>query len=196
MRDEHVVFSELEALCRSPGYIYAIGLLFANDALIIYTNPLSQEDIENSQSDNALTRTELSTLIGLMVKGKVNYTCPRCEALKTYVEKTSDLLNELHSVIREQSFPLDNFKKLSDSTFDPFSQDGCFREAVFYGPESTYRFQHREMMLKKYRHDNGWLKNQRGFSITDAQKVFYAIQNIQNKKLNVDKPRRDRKSVV
>lgn len=57
------------------------------------------------------------------------------------------------------------------------------REAIFYGGESAYTFQYRDFAPQKYAADAGWLRATKGFTISDARDVTYAIARLQEQKL-------------
>src|SRR5689334_13421588 len=61
----------------------------------------------------------------------------------------------------------------------------AFREPIFYGGESAYGFQYRDLAEKKYGADDAWLMTKMGFSIADARKVVAAIAAVQNRKVKV-----------
>jgi hypothetical protein len=56
------------------------------------------------------------------------------------------------------------------------------REPIFYGGESAYSFQCRDLSPRKYANDDEWLKANKGFSIRTARNIVYAIGKLQNEK--------------
>ncbi len=48
-------------------------------------------------------------------------------------------------------------------------QAGALREAIFYGGESGYSFQYRDLSVKKSAADNDWLTSHKNFSIQSAR---------------------------
>jgi hypothetical protein len=71
-RPEAEVFSDLEALCTSPGYVYALALIHLTNDTIFYNGKLKPDDLLPSYSWSRLIRSELSTLFGLMIKKQVS----------------------------------------------------------------------------------------------------------------------------
>src|SRR5690606_10969487 len=65
----------------------------------------------------------------------------------------------------------------------PFTRADVLREPIFYGGESAYSFQYRDMARERYAADEAWLLTNKGFSIADAQATASAISEIQNEKI-------------
>jgi hypothetical protein len=57
------------------------------------------------------------------------------------------------------------------------------REPIFYGGESAYGFQYRDLAEKKYGADDPWLLGKMGFSIADARNVVAAVAAVQDRKV-------------
>jgi hypothetical protein len=81
---------------------------------------------------------------------------------------------------------IDLFKKAlaKETSENPLTQGAFLREAIFYGGESAYLFQYRDLSVPKYSADNKWLINNKGFSIDDARTVVTSIIDLQNEKLS------------
>ena len=74
-KSEANIFKELEELCTSSGYIHAIAYLcFRDNMLIMSGEEITVDDILNQYSDERLIRTEISTLLGLILKKDIDYT--------------------------------------------------------------------------------------------------------------------------
>ena len=99
LRPETEIFSELEALCTSPGYVYALAVLNLTNNAILYKEKLKPEDLIPSYSWSRLIRSELSTLFGLMLKRPVSYDFQGDEVTATYIDRTLMLMEELHRAI-------------------------------------------------------------------------------------------------
>lgn len=76
-RTEHQLFSELASLCLSPGYANTIAYFCFRDNLIQYSDEVTPDDMSCMSSGECLSRAEISTLIGLMIKGPIDYTMNR-----------------------------------------------------------------------------------------------------------------------
>jgi len=184
MRNEKEIFADLRALCTSPGYAHAIAFLCFRDNIVPYKEEITAEDILHLYSNSCLIRTEISTLIGLMIQEDISYAWPTPDALQECIEQTEALLEEMHKVIGEAFSKNFNPEKIADPDFNPFTRGDVLREPIFYGGESAYSFQYRDFSTKKYTTDDEWLKSNKGFSIQTARDVVYAIGKIQEQKLS------------
>lgn len=184
VRSEKAIFSDLEKLCNSPGYAHTIAYFCFRDNTIKYIDQMSVQDVIDNYSTEKLVRTEISTMIGLMCRKKPNTGLPSPKTAQQYIEKTEELLQELHHSMMEpvrQSF---NPAKIKATGFDLLRSGFMLREAIFYGGESAYNFQYRDLSLIRYRKDNDWFIGNKGFSIDEAHTVAQSISNIQNEKIN------------
>ena len=68
MRSEKDIFNDLAALCASPGYVHAIAYFCYRDHVVGFGDELKAEDYSKLFSMDRLIRTEISTLIGLMLR--------------------------------------------------------------------------------------------------------------------------------
>jgi hypothetical protein len=182
IRPEQEIFDELSRLCVSPGYIHAVAFLSFRDNMILYSGEMKPEDSRHLFSKQRLIRTELSTLIGLMLKGDIDYSMPSIEVLQGYVQRTEALLSEIHESMKAEFFVGLTPENIKDKTFDPFNRGAVLREPIFYGGESAYSFQYRDLVVRKYASDEQWLKANKGFSIQSARDVVHAVGQIQNDK--------------
>lgn len=105
-RNESEVFSQLETLCMSPGYIHAIAFFCFRDNTVGYANQMKVENLLKQYSPERLVRSEISTLIGLACKGKFDINIPRPEIIQMYIDETEKLLNELHKSILQPTIKL------------------------------------------------------------------------------------------
>lgn len=130
-----------------------------------------------------LIRTEISTLLGLMIQDDVVYTLPSPDVVHHYITQTETLLEEMHNAIAGALFAGLNPEKIIDQGFNPFTLGDALREPIFYSGESAYSFQYRDFSTRKYESDNEWLISNKGFSIQEAREIAQAILQIQNRKL-------------
>src|ERR1700733_2206650 len=180
LRPEAEVFSELEALCTSPGYVYALAVLNLTNNAILYKEKLKPEDLIPSYSWSRLIRSELSTLFGLMLKRPVSYDFQGDEVTATYIDRTLMLMEELHRAIDSpgKAAVLEVLKSGKDPD-SVLTLGGFLREAMFYGAESAFSFQYMDLAKEKYQADNAWLQHNRGFTIEDAVAVVSALTSLQ-----------------
>jgi hypothetical protein len=182
VKTEQEIFEELATLCASPGYAHAIAFFCLRDNIIGYKDELKGDDFNKLFSTDRLIRTEISTLIGLMVRKQVDYSVPSQQQLHTFIAKSEALLEELHEALGR---PLKQGVQaaLAGQQGDPFDTAVAMREPIFYGSESAYIFQYRDFAAKKYARDDDWLRKKRGFSIEDARQVVIAVCNFMNENL-------------
>lgn len=178
-REEKVIFAELEELCRSSGYIHALAYLCFRDNTISFGETLEAKDLSQLFSMTRLVRTEISTLLGLMCKSHIDFTQPKADALQRYISMTDELLQEIHhSMFGTQFNALIHKDSIEDN---PFNSGSVLREAIFYGGESAYSFQYRDLSITKYQNDNDWFIANKGFSIAQLANVAAVIIDSQNK---------------
>jgi len=182
-RTENEIFLELEKLCSSPGYLHAIALLSFRDNTIKYADTMTVDDVLEQFTKERLTRTELSTLIGLACKNGLNITSISPTLSHQYIEETQTLLEEIHHAM---FLPVtETSKVIDDQTGEliPFEGGAVFRESIFYSGEGAYNFQYRDLSAKKYKKDSPWFEEHKGFSVEQANEIISAIDNFQNLKL-------------
>src|SRR5690242_19941232 len=165
MRNEDVIFQDLSAVCTSPGYAHALAYLCFRDSVIRYSDDMRAENMDHLFSMEHLIRTERSTLIGLMVQQEIDWSLPDAKTIQQHIDETERLLKELHEsmsepMIEELRVALESGKKVN-----PFEKGTNLREPIFYGGESAYSFQFRDLSVPKYQADDPWLEKQKGFTI-------------------------------
>ena len=183
------VFDDLESLCSSPGYIHALAYISSRDNLISYDGELTGEAMAASYAPERTIRTEFSTLLGLMLKHPVDFSLPAPLQMQELIDKTHSLLGELHACLNQPM--LESFKRafaaqkagLPVDLERPFRRAEELREPIFYGGESAYSFQYRDLALSRYSEDDEWLLTNKGFRISDACAVSEALKNLQNLKV-------------
>lgn len=183
-RKEIEVFKELEELCCSPGYIHAIAYFCYRDNTIKYADEVRPEDVLQQFSMERLVRTEISTLIGLACKKEIDEALPSPDVMQDYISRTDNLLQELHHSMMPPMEEIFDPNRIKDDSYNPFNTGALLREAIFYGGESAYHFQYRDLSEDKYREDNNWLIENKGYSLEQAISVVTAIQGLQNDKVN------------
>ena len=184
VRAEEVVFQALEDLCTSFGFIHAIAYICFRDNIVSYSNKLTSDDIAKITSDGKLIRTEISTLIGLMLKKDIDFSIPKPDILQGYINTADTLMQELHDAITapaEEIF-LDVIKNKKNE--NPFTRGEFLRELIFYSGDSAYDFQYQELAVEKYINDNDWFLENKAFSVTDVKVIIETISEIQSEKLS------------
>lgn len=178
MRTEIEITNELEQLCSSSGYAYVLSYLCFRDNMILYSvDGITPTDLNKMSSENRLLRTEISTLIGLMIKSELIMEQPSADVMQELIDKTDALMDEVHKSIIEP-FKLEFLSDPEKANENPFNNGAFMREAIFYSAESAYPFQFRDFSEIKYKKDNDWFEKNKGYSINDAIKIVKAITKI------------------
>ena len=183
MRSEQEIFDELARLCTSQGYVHALAFLCFRDNIVRYQGEMTADDMKHMFSAEHLVRTEISTLVGLMIKADIDYSLPDPAVTQQYMERTEELLEELHRAIAASPLVGVDLQEAVKKGTNPFATGDAFREAIFYGGESGYAFQYRDFSVKKYTADNAWLTSHKGFSIEEAREVITALSRFHTDKL-------------
>jgi hypothetical protein len=183
MREEALIFRDLSTLCTSRGYVHALAYLCFRDTVIRYTGEMRAEDMENLFSPDRLIRTETSTLIGLMVQQEIDWSLPDSGTVQHYIDETEKLLKELHESMSAPTIEEVRDAIESGDKTNPFEKGSNLREPIFYGGESAYSFQFRDLSVPKYQTDDPWLEGHKGFSIQAARDVVHTINRLGNDKL-------------
>lgn len=179
-RSESTIFSDLEFLCCSPGYIHAIAFFCFRDNTVGYANKMKVEDLLQQYTNERLVRSEISTLIGLACKQNLDSKLPQPEIIQEYIDRTEKLLEELHQSMMQPM--IETLSTLNPSS-NPFASGQALREPIFYSGEGAYNFQYRDFSFEKYKNDDAWFVKNKGYSIRQANAIISAIYRIQNNKL-------------
>jgi hypothetical protein len=174
MRTEQQIFNDLAVLCASPGYAHALAFLCLQNNMVSYGDELRGEDYAKLFSFSRLIRTEISTLLGLMARVPLDLSLPSPQQIQSLTERSHALLGELHEAI-VAPFEKQFQAALGDPSANPFGSAEAMREPIFYGAESAYSFQYRDLAPRKYARDADWLQRNKGFSIAEANAVVKAI---------------------
>src|SRR5579862_3162179 len=121
MCSEQSIFTALATLCSSPGYVHALAFLCYRDNLVRYSGDLKSEHVQHLFSESHLIRTEISTLVGLMVQNDIDYTLPSQVLVAEYTKKSETLLHELHLTFTDSFFANLDSSRLTDKSYKPFT---------------------------------------------------------------------------
>lgn len=179
-RAESAVFADIAELCSSPGYVHALAYICHRDNFVAYDTEMKSSDMAKLFTRGRLIRTEITTLIGLVVQQNVDLTLPEPVVMQSCIDRTDALMDELHAAIGMSMF--ENITEaVSGRDIEANSRRGAFlREPIFYGGESAYVFQYRDFSPEKYVQDDAWLRHTKGFGIQAATAVVRAIGEQQN----------------
>lgn len=185
IKTEQELFDELESLCKSPGYLHAIAYFCFRDNTIRYKDgEMVVDDVIQQFSLERLVRTEISTLIGLACKEQLDITHPGPKCIQEYLDKTESILQSLHKAMMPPLEEIFDKGKIGDPSFNPFRTGKALRESIFYGGESAYNFQYRDLALIKYKNDSDWFQRNKGYSIEEAEKIVSSLLLLQNDKIS------------
>ena len=178
MRPEHEIFNDLSALCTSPGYIHALAVLSFQSGLVIVDQELTAEIMSSLYSPSRLISTEVSTLVGLMMRGPISFEVPQPSTMLNYSQRTQSLLKELHQAIIENGTKVVLREVAADQPSNPFGTGEVLREIIFYGSLSAYAFQYRDMAPMKYAADAEWLSTNKGVCLDVCHAVCRTVVEI------------------
>jgi hypothetical protein len=184
-RSEALIFADLAELTRSAGYAHAAAQICHRDNLVMYEGEMKPADMGKLFGRERLIRTEITTLLGLMVKGALDLTEPSHEELLLLVKRTDALMSELQAAMNAPM--VESMRALlregkSEGKPEDMWTGATLREPIFYGGESAYSFQYRELVTEKYGADDEWLVTKRGFTIVQAQAVARALCDLMDAK--------------
>ncbi|MCJ1886491.1 SEC-C domain-containing protein [Pseudomonas sp. LA21] len=173
-RSESEVFADLVALTAQPGYAYAIALICHRDNLVAYREEYTTDDLSDLYDPKRLIRTEINTLLGLMMRHPLDLSLPEPNQIQTFVARSDELMAELHDAMSGSIFAslIGNATDMANHQ----AWDGVMmREPIFYGSESAYSFQYRDFFVDKHSCDDDWLRQNKGFTSRQAQQVARAM---------------------
>ena len=170
-RTEPDILKDIEELCLSPGYIYVLAWVVFQDNFFSYSGDLKVSDIGHLYSTKRLIRTETSTLAGQMCKGLITLDFPAPETFQSLIDRTYELMDELHQSIIPPSKPEDFEKEVEEV----FTSEGLYREAFFYSGEPAYYFQFRDFSSQKYSRDNAWFEENKSYSVDNYGIVIKTV---------------------
>ena len=168
MRSEQEIFDDLAALCSSQGFIHAVAAICFRDTIISFSDELRAEDMAQF-SKLSLIRTEVTTLIGLMMRAPIDFSLPTPEAVSGYIKHSEALLEELHQAMTPD--------------FNQLTSDKFLREMIFYGAESAYHFQYRDLAPRKYGADADWLLQNKSIDLEVGREVCRSVDELLGERL-------------
>ncbi|OUL72754.1 nuclease-related domain-containing protein [Paraburkholderia hospita] len=177
-RSEQEVFADLTVLCSRPGYVHAVAHLSLRDNVIPYTGSMKEADISKMSSPSRLCRTEINTLVGLMVKAEIDWNLPTPALMQEYVDTSERLLEELHHCVSGEVFAGLTKEAVENGTFNPFATGNVLREPIFYSGDAAYNFQYLDLAARKYAADAPWLLANRGFTVDQASRIAKVVEEV------------------
>ena len=134
------------------------------------------------RAKSRLIRTEITTLIGLAMREPIDLSLPAPEVLSDYIQRAEALLEELHqTMLPPPSGRADTGGAPPDP--DSFTFGSFLRESIFYGGESAYPFQYRDLAPLKYDADSAWLLKNKAIDLEIGRSVCKGIADILNQRI-------------
>jgi hypothetical protein len=183
MRSEQEIFGDLAGLCVSKGYIHAVAAICYRDQVVGFKDELKPENMAQLFSKSRLIRTEVTTLIGLMMRAPIDFSLPSQQTISDYIERSEALLEELHKSLSGKFTKFLTPDNVADPAFNPFKYGDVLREAMFYGGESAFTFQYRDLALLKYSADAVWLRLNKGVYLELSRGVCRHVTELLNERL-------------
>lgn len=181
-REEAQILGDLASLAASPGYVHAVAHISHRDNIILFKGKLKPSDMDRLFGRERLIRTELTTLIGLMAKQPMNLSEQSADVVAGYVKRTDALMRELHEAISYPMFAaMFEAMKAGSPPPNPWHGPGM-REPIFYGSESAYAFQYRDLGPEKYGADDDWMQQTHGFTSRQAKTIAETMCTLMNEK--------------
>lgn len=181
-REEFQILEDLAELTTSRGYVHALAKICHRDTAVRIKGRLQASDMNHLFSGQRLIRTELMTLIGLMVKKPLDFFLPPSEVIESYVTRTDALMQELHDAMSYPTWKaILEGKETGAEPPNPWFGSGM-REPIFYGSESAYTFQYRDLVPLKLGADDEWLQKNMGFTSGQAQAIARTMCELMNEK--------------
>jgi hypothetical protein len=182
-RPEQEIFDELGELAATPGFAHLVAYFCSRDNFTWYSDEMRAEDMQHLYSRSRLIRTEMFTLIGLMVRADPNYDAPPPENAAGLAERAEALLDELHRSMTRPWFEGFREAAAAGDPPDPWKSGDAMREPIFYGGEGAFSFQGCDFAAEKYAADDAWLLANKGASINEMIAVAKAIGELQAEKM-------------
>ncbi|WP_250888420.1 SEC-C metal-binding domain-containing protein [Pseudomonas sp. RC3H12] len=174
-RSEAEIFEDLRVLTAQPGYVHAMAGICYRDNLVSFQGEHKASDLEHLFDRKRLNRNEISTLMGLMMLQPLDLAVIDEATLRSYASRTDELLAELHEAMTGQAVGELISQAEQGAPMDDFWQGAMMREPIFYGTESAYSFQYRDLFAVKHAPDDDWLERVMGFSSAQALRVASAM---------------------
>ena len=177
---------KIEALTRETGFIYTLALILMRDVF------LSPEDIADINPHEHLNIQELTFLVGLFVKARVDFTLPTEDESSKRFQTTYLLFEELHRKYNEpflehlnqnitnglgKETPRENYRRI-------FGSGPMASEPIFYSATGAYDFQYLEFAVDKYRNDSCWIRENAGISVEEMADIARELKGLQELKFN------------
>ena len=175
---EKEIFNLLSDLCAKPGFIHALVDMHFSDNYFKADekNNFTVSQVAKHEADRSkLNRNEVNTLLALVIKNNKKFIMdklPNEDVLIEYKIQAYRLLEQFHNILTEgsrnnfiESLSSVKLNEIKSIEKDIFINKDFLREAIFYSGDGVYDFQYQWLGFYKYRHDNNWISENKGFSV-------------------------------
>ena len=183
IRSVQEIFEDLAILCKSQGFIHAVAIICFRDNYVKFDDKLRAEDMAQMYLPSRLIRTEVTTLIGLMMRAPIDFVLPEQKTISDYINNSEVLLEELHHAMTNIGDETIVAQGAIKAGINPFTFGECLREPIFYSGESTYPFQYRDLAPRKYRADADWLLQNKDIDMEVGREVCRGVGELLNNQL-------------
>ena len=135
-------------------------------------NGVNEESLSHLLDSNRLIETEVSVLVGLFMQSNLPIDTVSVEELSDIHDRVTRLMEEIHHSVTPR-FSIDEMQ--SDQNIN-----GMIRESIFYGGESNYPHQFLDLAVLRYKNDNDWLIENKGFSVEDVESVASELMTMES----------------
>jgi hypothetical protein len=152
---------------------------------------IDPEKMQEINYRERLSCKEVSLLLGLLIKAKINFDRPDSnQELIQLKKKTYEILEELHNSFlipftNKMQKSLESEHKKEDFRKEQkefFGNGNMLTEAIFYSGPDVYDFQYLDFLDKKYKYDKEWLKRNKKFEFDQVTNIVIKIRGILNEK--------------
>lgn len=182
-RREQEIFEDLAKMAAEPGFAHVIAGFCTRDNFTWYRDEIRAEDMSHLYSRSRLIRTEMFTLVGLLVRSDPDFDAPPPAQSAALAERAEALLSELHISMSRPWFEEIRAGLEGGVPVNPWQHGDAMREPIFYGGEAAFSFQNCDFAARKYAADDDWLITTRGASISDMIAVAKSIGELQSERL-------------
>lgn len=168
------IIQELDKITSNYNFKYIISAIILQDFVGTYDN------LDRQKSPNFLNYNEASFLIGLWIKNTSKSNSIDLD-YEIEFERIYSIMEALHFTFTTEG------PKLLDSNLSPseFMVNGLrFKEAFFYASTGAYDFQYVRKAIDKYKYDEIWIKENKGFSLNSLVPYFKHVKTCLNNNLN------------
>lgn len=124
------------------------------DNYVTFDSEMDSKALAASYAQERMIRTEFSTLLRLLIRQPIDMSEPTAAEAQVLFDRTTELLAEIHERLgRPMWEAVFESAKAAQTGFSPppspFTRADVLREPIFYGGESAYSFQYRDMALER-----------------------------------------------